>query len=224
MTYFIYKTLAMVGTCCMGLLFLGGTALALTPDGQTPAVEQYCNDNFTGKARGLCNAYCEATDCDLRYSGGYPDASDTACDKLEEKFRTAAGDAGSTESPEDLKNCRVGCPCETLWNSGSDGVPPLSSLSPTAFTPPTGLCVDNRDLEEVANMSGQTGTPVFTSNYSLFNDFDPDTGDFFKAACVKSTPDTLGGADLSGQITPGQYNACAAVLNPHGCDPELATE
>ena len=28
----------MVGTCCMGLLFLGGTALALTPGGERPDV------------------------------------------------------------------------------------------------------------------------------------------------------------------------------------------
>jgi hypothetical protein len=37
---------------------------ALTPDGEPPSVETFCDDNFAGRLRGLCNAFCEAMDCD----------------------------------------------------------------------------------------------------------------------------------------------------------------
>ncbi len=38
---------------------------AQTADGQTPAEENICSTwGFTGKVSGLCNAYCEAMDCD----------------------------------------------------------------------------------------------------------------------------------------------------------------
>jgi hypothetical protein len=65
--------------------FLSGIALVLaftypgmaqTADGETLAVEDVCaNAGLTGKALGLCNAYCEAMDCD----SGSPQASEAAC-------------------------------------------------------------------------------------------------------------------------------------------------
>lgn len=39
-------------------------ASAKTPDGQTPSQETVCS-GLTGAAFGLCNAYCEAQDCDV---------------------------------------------------------------------------------------------------------------------------------------------------------------
>jgi hypothetical protein len=36
-----------------------------TPDGETPSVETIC-DMYQGKAFGICNAYCEAQDCDTQ--------------------------------------------------------------------------------------------------------------------------------------------------------------
>ena len=116
----------MVGTCCMSLLFLGSTALALTPDGETPAVEQYCNDNFTGKARGLCNAYCEATDCHFQFDDDNltdPKASDEACVALQGKFLTAAQDAGVSIPDTSLALCEqvnpADCPCRITWTNNN---------------------------------------------------------------------------------------------------------
>ena len=57
-------------------------AFAQTPDGDTPAEETFCEDNFTGKLNGLCNAFCEATDCDSLNAK----ASATACAKLQNKI------------------------------------------------------------------------------------------------------------------------------------------
>jgi hypothetical protein len=46
-------------------LFMCSMAIAGTPDGETPAVETICEGvGLTGGAAGLCNAYCEALDCD----------------------------------------------------------------------------------------------------------------------------------------------------------------
>ncbi len=48
---------------------------------QTPDEETVC-DGFEGAAYGLCNAYCEAMDCDSKE----PQASDTACEKVFANF------------------------------------------------------------------------------------------------------------------------------------------
>lgn len=57
-----------------------------TPDGIPPAKESIC-DVYKGAAYGLCNAYCEAMDCD----SSSPDASSTACSKVGEKFAQITG-------------------------------------------------------------------------------------------------------------------------------------
>lgn len=67
---------------CIGL---GSPAMAQTPDGETPAVETVC-DILTGPEWGLCNAYCEAMDCD-----GIPVASQNACDKVRANFERKTG-------------------------------------------------------------------------------------------------------------------------------------
>jgi hypothetical protein len=50
-----------------------------TLDGQTPAAEDTCSQyGYTGKLNGLCNAYCEAMDCD----SDNPHASKEACERV----------------------------------------------------------------------------------------------------------------------------------------------
>jgi hypothetical protein len=56
-------------TLCTLLLTLAWTGfpiMAMTPDGETPAVEDVCDDLIGGTPGlyGLCVAYCEAQDCD----------------------------------------------------------------------------------------------------------------------------------------------------------------
>ena len=55
---------------------------AKTPDGLTPAEETVC-DGLTGKAFGICNAYCEAKDCAFEDS--------RSCDVLRAQFERATG-------------------------------------------------------------------------------------------------------------------------------------
>jgi hypothetical protein len=68
------------------LLCLGTISYAQTPDGQTPAIETGC-DGQSGAAFGLCNAYCEAMDCD----GDLPQASELACVRVLDRFQQITG-------------------------------------------------------------------------------------------------------------------------------------
>lgn len=69
------------------LLICSGTALAQgTPDWMTPSEETIC-DGETGAAYGLCNAYCEAMDCESENA----QASATACTKVRDKFTNITG-------------------------------------------------------------------------------------------------------------------------------------
>jgi len=77
-----------------------GAALAQTPDWQTPSMESIC-DVEDGAAFGLCNAYCEAMDCET----DNPSASATACAKVRDKFMNITG--------HDLP-CENACPCEAM--------------------------------------------------------------------------------------------------------------
>jgi hypothetical protein len=75
------------------LLLCTGAALAQTPDA--------C-DGETGAAYGLCNAYCEAMDCDSDNA----QASETACGKVKAKFTNITGRTSlPCEAPP------VICPC-----------------------------------------------------------------------------------------------------------------
>jgi len=80
----------------MGACLSIGLAVALaiashaqTPDGETPAAEDICTLwGMTGKVNGLCNAYCEAMDCDA----AEPQASEQACTRVLGKIEAALGD------------------------------------------------------------------------------------------------------------------------------------
>jgi hypothetical protein len=69
----------------LGAIFTTPVGVASTPDGETPALEHVC-DGYQGAAFGLCNAYCEAMDCD-----DDPNADQEACDKVEDKFVARTG-------------------------------------------------------------------------------------------------------------------------------------
>ena len=95
------------------LILIPSTTAAKGPDGQTPAEETVC-DGYTGQEYGLCNAYCEALDCDTEN----PKASENACMKLQEKYYNL------TESmPPCLQVATSSCPCfgdlDVLFNGAS---------------------------------------------------------------------------------------------------------
>jgi hypothetical protein len=83
------RYLAALFTTTLLLLGLSIGSQAQAPDGLTPAVEDICTKwGFSGNVNGLCNAYCEAMDCD----SANPQASDRACDRVFDKIIVALGD------------------------------------------------------------------------------------------------------------------------------------
>jgi hypothetical protein len=146
------------------LLFFGLSVLATssayaqgTPDGETPAAEDICTLwGFTGKINGLCNAYCEAMDCDA----DEPQASDQACTRVLGKIEAALGetpfptceDVDNDGVPNGLDNCPDDfnpnqedenedtpegdvcepapgvCPCIATWTNGVGAIPLPSPL------------------------------------------------------------------------------------------------
>ena len=71
-------------TALFCLAFLVPSTMAKTPDGLTPAEEIVC-DGLEGAAFGLCNAYCEAQDCDIL------DPERASCERLRTNFERATG-------------------------------------------------------------------------------------------------------------------------------------
>jgi hypothetical protein len=100
------------------LMALAGTALTKTPDQQTPSTETAC-DGLSRSARGICNAYCEAQDCD---SHPKPSAS---CERLRANFQRQTGSkvlpcdrpaCGGAEFP----TCDGTCPEDLVCASGPE--------------------------------------------------------------------------------------------------------
>jgi len=71
-----------VAVCILALAFLFGPTLAVAK--KTPTV---CDD-LSGKAYGLCNAYCEKLDCDWD-----PNASERACVALRSNYSSLTGES-----------------------------------------------------------------------------------------------------------------------------------
>ena len=106
----------------------GGASFAQTEDGLTPAEESVC-DGLPAAEFGLCNAYCEAIDCDSRqqplkaceslrdnyfeYTGSSAFPCDTTCPELPDPSCSGNGVIGS-----DADLCDI-CVCNENW-SGPD--------------------------------------------------------------------------------------------------------
>lgn len=104
----------LTGAALMGM---GGSAVAQTPDGETPANEGVCDvvQGGTPGLYGLCVAYCEAQDLDLIGDKETPNNKILA--NYRKKMRT--GDP-------DMPCIQVPCPCWTadqLANVGATATP-----------------------------------------------------------------------------------------------------
>ena len=70
----------------LGMLLPSLASALGTPDGLPPPMEHIC-DAEKGAAYGLCNAFCQAMDCD----SDTPSASENACQKVANKFMNITG-------------------------------------------------------------------------------------------------------------------------------------
>ena len=155
------------------LLVCTSAVLAQTPDGETPAEETVC-DGESGAAYGLCNAYCEAMDCE----SDEPHASETACSKVADKFAQITGrdvpcvnacPCGLTVGPDVVTSCSSGSFTDGVllnlrsggqffagttdgiqWSCGGRPSPPLTPITPEEGQ----LCV--QVLVQQANNQGVT--------------------------------------------------------------------
>ncbi len=88
---------AILAPLAIGAVLLVGTAAsAQTADGVTPAEEMFCDDSFDGRLRGLCNAFCEAMDCDSLEA----QASANACLKMEQKIAPLLAENNAQFDPD----------------------------------------------------------------------------------------------------------------------------
>jgi hypothetical protein len=111
----LFTTLCLV--LLTGLAGINGSALASTPDGETPANEGVCNplkvDGITKALYGLCIAYCEAQDLDT-FDKEPPST------KILENYNKK-----KTATDPDMPCVQVPCPCWTdaeLASISGDGV------------------------------------------------------------------------------------------------------
>jgi hypothetical protein len=78
------------------LLIVPPQALAQTPDGITPAVEEACGQyQGEGARHGLCIAYCEAQDCENTKF------SNPSCAQIAERFIAYSVRQGYVKSPKE---------------------------------------------------------------------------------------------------------------------------
>src|SRR5512139_705262 len=124
-----------------------GALSAKTPDGAPPSQETVCS-GLTGAAFGLCNAYCEAQDCDV-----HPRPS---CPVLRRNFEKLTGSAvfpcdqrcgnGTIDRGEDCDLCTADCTCPApvcgngMLDPGEDCDPPGSPCADGVTCRPDCTC------------------------------------------------------------------------------------
>ena len=146
------KRILAVAAAVASLLFAVAlqTSSAKTPDGMPPSEEEVCSD-LHGAAFGLCNAYCEAQDCDVhprpscavlrrnftRLTGSPVFPCDTFCGDGTVNQRTEDCDPpGSACADERI--CQMDCTCpepacgDGILDPGEDCDPPGSACSSAA--------------------------------------------------------------------------------------------
>jgi hypothetical protein len=123
------------------ILLMSSAGYAQTPDGLTPANENVCDDVVLGGSlKGLCNAYCEAMDCDEDAN-----ADIKACGAVHGKFLAKSGgieppcvvppvpDTDGDGIPDDVDNCAFTPNDQTDYDG--DGVGDACDNCPTDSNP-----------------------------------------------------------------------------------------
>lgn len=147
-TSFAITALLGAGLC----LFAAPVFAQGTPDDDPPSVETVC-DGLPGAAFGLCNAYCEATDC----GDGVNYASMQACASLQKNWERRTG---LTEFPCECEEGEVfdlesGCGC------GHDLVVRILDFEPQGCPTGQGSCSYLMDIE-VTNLGSEDVVDPFS--------------------------------------------------------------
>lgn len=125
----------------VSLTMFGLPSMAQTSDGVTPDEENVCEDAELGGAlKGLCNAYCEAMDCEAD-----PNANINACESVHGKFLKKSG---GIELP---------CVVPPVLDTDGDSVP--DDLDNCAYTPNDQADGDGDGVGDACDNCPQTGNP-----------------------------------------------------------------
>lgn len=174
-------------TLAFAMLLIGaGAALAQTPDHIPPALETVC-DMETGAAYGLCNAYCEAMDCET----ANPSASATACSKVRNKFEQTTG----RHLP-----CESLCPCADV------------ALSPFAQVLTGQIAVD-ACFTRIG--PGSTGIVIYNPEASPQPDFPYPAYSIGIAGIDQWICGLPNSAEIGLPISPAQGQYCAQLLEQY---------
>lgn len=142
----------------IGFMFLYPVVLvAKTPDGQPPSEESVCDDQ-SGRAYGLCNAYCEATDC----GDGVNYANFRACERLQSNWEKATGVAELPCDCEDSETYVAGEGCTCAY----DLVIQITDFRPLGCPNGQGTCTYEMDIE-VKNQGSLDITDPFSALVEL---------------------------------------------------------
>lgn len=137
----------LISTICLllTLLMAGPTWAQRTGDHIVPSIETVCDDDPF--SFGLCNAYCEALDCD----SATPIGTERACSRvLNNYLKKSAGAAPP---------CSVSaCPCD--FDALTD-MPILVAAGDAEFAPPA---IDPGTLSEYCGPYGPNGEEAFVSD------------------------------------------------------------
>lgn len=170
------------------LLICSGIAVAQTPDLLTPSEETIC-DGETGAAFGLCNAFCEAMDCE----SANPQASATACTKVHDKFVNITG--------------RTFLPCEAC------PPPPAGTTCPcidSASLPDFSLALNNPGVCQTIGTVAVKYTDVAWAGASC-----RESGSSLGGACATLSPNGY----MILEVTADEGSACVQAIldscNPH---------
>jgi len=207
-------------------LSLAATANAQTADGQTPASEDICTKwGMTGKINGLCNAYCEAMDCDA----AKPQASEQACTRLLQKIETALGDkpfptcqdVDNDGVPNGIDNCpNTANPDQT--DSDGNGAGDACDLSPECLARQArcqgASCVHATLTFKIpyrtSGTNGQFTTMIDRDLLSILDQADSP----FKQAIAAFVEDVLGPGPAAADVLRSCVSSDDVVLTDHGSE------
>jgi len=195
------KSLSVIFVSTLLGMLLPSLASALgTPDGFPPPMEHIC-DAEKGAAYGLCNAYCQAMDCD----SAEPSASVTACQKVSDKFMQIVG----RPVP-----CSVPCPMYQ-----NDNFPSFNELVSTPS--PITSCTyawngDSRSLVVCTDDENLVCNPLVTTESSpvwgavWYSGSEPSGGDNVGGSVRLDKPDDPEAPDPFDP--PVEFESCKALL------------
>ncbi len=173
-----------------------------------------CEAHWGSNAWGLCNAYCEAKDCD----SGSPKGSTTSCTQIYENFMEVAGEGETMPceiTPPASPQSTGGCPCNFNVQSWTALTQILPTNLPMCGKAPCFMCQvsliagpTTTFLSVLVNLLDGSSTP---EEKLLFFTTEPSSGEgtcFSSSSFTSEVPIPTEG----GPLTFDQYSACVSDI------------